>query len=406
MLTLQGKNGQANVYTDLIDDNTIGQVINMLNQPITENARLAIMPDVHLGSGATIGTTIQLYNEQHSWKVSPNVVGVDIGCSMYNYKLNVKVGDIDLAMLDRVVHEQVPVGFDIHTKDPNRKLTRKLINDLTFKVKNEERIHKSLGTLGGGNHFIEVAQDEEGFLWLTVHSGSRSLGLLVANHHQKKAEFAMYDTSKQQKELIAQLVAQGRQQEIETELQKLKQTQVAVNGTDKHLAYLTGDLLADYLHDMELTQEYSHYNREYMLNNIVKELPVSVLDQFESMHNFVDTKAGIIRKGATSANKGERLIIPLNMRDGSLICVGKGNSDWNCSAPHGAGRILSRSQATAQLSYQDYQDSMKGIYTSSLNRSNIDESPMAYKPMNAIVDNIGDTVDIIHHLKPVYNRKA
>lgn len=406
MLTLQGKNGQANVYTDLIDDNTIGQVINMLNQPITENARLAIMPDVHLGSGATIGTTIQLYNEQHSWKVSPNVVGVDIGCGMYSYKLNAKVGRINLETLDQVVHDTVPVGFDIHEKDPARLLTGGMVRNLTFKVKNEERIHKSLGTLGGGNHFIEMAQDEEGFLWLTVHSGSRSLGLLVANHHQKKAEFAMYDTSKQQKELIAQLVAQGRQQEIETELQKLKKTQVAVNGTDKQLAYLTGDLLADYLHDMSIAQEYASLNRKSMLDFIVHKLNVSILDRFDSMHNFVDTKAGIIRKGATSANKGERLIIPLNMRDGSLICVGKGNSDWNCSAPHGAGRILSRSQATAQLSYQDYQDSMKGIYTSSLNRSNIDESPMAYKPMNAIVDNIGDTVDIIHHLKPVYNRKA
>lgn len=402
MFTLQGSQTEAKVFTDNIDQVTIDQIIQMCNEPITTNTQVRIMPDTHYGKGATIGTTIQLGNPD-DWKISPNIVGVDIACGMLSYKLNVP--DIDLQQLDGVVNKVVPAGPTLHTKAQNYSFVKNLLNNLTFQVKDPERHQLGLGTLGGGNHFLELAKDESGSYWLTVHSGSRSFGAQIAKHHQNIADDYHFNHREEIQELIKTLKAQGRDKEIQSTLQSFKSTRPT-----PQLPYLENQLLLDYLHDLQLAEQYAHMSRKIMLENILKEMNllqfVDMNASFDSVHNTIDSKNGIIRKGATSAYDGEMLIIPLNMRDGSLICRGKGNADWNFSAPHGAGRILSRSQARQIIDLEEYKQQMSGIYTSSVGESTLDEAPGVYKPAEEIKSLIGDTVEIIHHVKPVYNFKA
>ena len=401
MIELRGKNGTAKVFTDLIEDQAAGQIIEMLNSPITEGAQVRIMPDVHYGKGATIGTSIKLPEDRTDWKVSPNVVGVDIGCGMMSYKL--KDFNMPLDEFDEIVNRVVPSGSNIHEIAPQPILTERILGDSEFlhDRATEEHIAKSLGTLGGGNHFIELALDEDGDYWLTVHSGSRKLGVLTAKHHQKVADFS--DKKTDRVAVIADLKRQGREREIESVLTALKEKESPVNKT---LNYLEGASLEEYLTDMAIAQKFAEVNRRTMLDHIVLAAELTVIDSFDSVHNFIDIENGIIRKGATSARDGERLIIPLNMRDGSLICRGKGNDDWNNSAPHGAGRIMSRRKAKESVDYEDFKAAMEGVYSTSVVESTIDESPFAYKPIEAITENIRDTVEIEHWLTPVYNFKA
>lgn len=399
MFSVKGKFAEATIFTDLVEEQALSQIIGMLNQPITENTKVAIMPDVHAGTGSTIGTTISLPKNKQDWRVCPNVVGVDLGCGMMSYKLADK--EIDLKEIDEIVNKYIPSGFNIHSKPQNQKFTDSLIEDLTFAIDNPERIELSLGSLGGGNHFIEIAIDEDGSFWLTVHSGSRNLGVQVAKHHQKKAKRSMLNVGVDK--IIAELKALGKEKDIEKTIKEAKALTADFN---KELSFLTGDELEEYSNDLALAQKFAQLNRKTMLDIIVEKAGLTIIDEFDSIHNFIDIEEGVIRKGATSARKGERLIIPLNMRDGSLICVGKGNKEWNYSAPHGAGRMLSRSAAKKELDLDEFKNQMAGIYTTSVGESTLDEAPDAYKPIGAIIDNIGDTVDIIHHLKPVWNFKA
>lgn len=416
-LELKGKMNTATVFTHNIEESAVGQVIKMLNEPITKGTKVAIMPDVYAGKGSTVGTTIMLPNDRSKWKVCPNVVGVDIGCSMRAIK--VKIDKLDLEELDKVVNTYIPAGFNVHNKAiANVRDVQKMISNLSFRVNQKKTSHivKSCGTLGGGNHYIELGTTPTGEYWLTVHSGSRGLGVLVADYHQKEAQKYIADIPSNVSNAIFQyLTENNRQKDIGNELAKYKSSKIVpeylniyfpekVN--DMSLAYLEGEKLENYLNDIAIAQEYSKLSRKLMLTEIAKRMGWEILDEFESMHNYIDLENGIIRKGATSAQQGERLIIPLNMRDGSIFATGKGNKDWNFSAPHGAGRVLSRSKAKELISMEDYKDSMEGIYTTSVTQSTLSESPFAYKESEEIIENIKDTVEIDYIVKPIYNFKA
>ena len=331
--------------------------------------------------------------------------------------IRIKDTNIDFEKLDNVIKKLVPSGNNIHEK-PLKEAYDYAFNSksLTFALSQEQKnkVLRSLGTLGGGNHYIELGKSENGEIWLTVHTGSRGLGVIVANHHQKIAESLIEDKSKVNQAIVEYLKNSNRAQEIQNALKLYKDTNVIpeyVNIEDrgvvnKDYAYLDGVELHNYLHDLRVAQEYSMVSRHLILSRIAKAMNWTVIDEFESMHNYVDIDNGIIRKGATSAQKGERLIIPLNMRDGSIFATGKGNKDWNYSAPHGAGRVLSRSQAKEILSLEEYKDTMKDIYTTSVSESTLDEAPFAYKPADEIINAITDTVEINAIVKPIYNFKA
>ena len=414
-LTLTGSRNTATVFTHNIEETAIGQIIGMLNEPITENTNVAIMPDVHAGKGSTIGTTIKLPENRNDWKVCPNVVGVDIGCSMR--AIRIKLTNINLEELDKVVYKLVPSGHNVHTRSVcNNKEMRKLLSGLSFNLESKRLSHilDSCGTLGGGNHYIELGTSPDGQYWLTVHSGSRGLGVVVARHHQAIAEANLENTSAVSSEIVRYLTENDRQKEIQAELHQFKVTHhvpgyinIKLQETkNKDLAYLEGQELENYLNDIAIAQQYSTISRQLMLYRIAEAMGWEIIDEFESMHNYIDLENGIIRKGATSAQAGERLIIPLNMRDGSIFATGKGNPEWNYSAPHGAGRILSRSKAKEQISLEDYKETMTGIYTSSIGDSTLDEAPFAYKESQEIIDNIQDTVTVDCIVKPIYNFKA
>lgn len=400
MLELRGKYNNCKVFTDNVDNATIGQLIALMNQSSVTGSQIRIMPDTHAGKGCVIGTTMTIGN-----KVIPNLVGVDIGCGMAVAEL--KETRIDLPKLDSVIRKKVPSGFSI--RDKAHKFLRNVdLEELyCYKNINVDRAEKSLGTLGGGNHFIEVDISESGQLYLVVHTGSRNLGKQVAEYYQDLAWKGLKNGNKGDliKAKIDELKAAGRQSEIEAEIAKIQST---VESVPKELAYCEGELFDKYIHDMKITQEYAYWNREAILDNIVDEMHLHVVEQWQTIHNYIDTENMILRKGSVSAQAGEKLIIPMNMRDGSLICIGKGNPDWNFSAPHGAGRLMSRSEAKQSISMSEFKKTMSaaGIYSTSVNKSTIDESPMAYKPMQEIIDNIGDTVEIVNIIKPVYNFKA
>ncbi len=397
MIEINGRYNSAKVYTDIIDEGAVGQITELCCQEFTEGSRIRIMPDVHAGAGCVIGTTMTITD-----KIVPNLVGVDIGCGMETLILRDR--HIEPEQLDTLIRERIPSGFGIRSK-PHRFMERIDLSKLRCAERIDlRRAELSLGTLGGGNHFIEADKGESG-MYIVIHSGSRHLGVEVAKYYQQAAyEQLNRSDDAAARALIDELKAQGRQTEIRRELAKLKNTKRT--SVPKHLAYVSGQLFDDYIHDMKIVQEYAMLNRLAMADEIEKGMKIKVKDSFTTIHNYIDTENMILRKGSVSAQKGERLIIPVNMRDGSIICIGKGNEDWNFSAPHGAGRLMSRSEAKESFTVSEFKKQMKGIYTTSVGQGTLDECPMAYKSMDAILDNIGDTADVAEIIKPVYNFKA
>lgn len=411
MFELQGKYNKAKVFADIVDDNAVAQVIELLNQPFSEGSQIRMMPDIHAGAGCTIGTTMTVTD-----KICPNLVGVDIGCGMLVTYLMTE--DVDFAKLDAVIHEHIPAGFAIR-EEPHpfaARIERDLQELRCAQHIDIERAVNSIGTLGGGNHFIEVNsvtndmhRASAGKYCLVIHTGSRHLGKQVAEYYQRKAVANLHTVDKNAiRSTIEELKAQGRQKDIETAIKALKPKYSSVPDA---LCWLEGDDFRDYMHDIIRVQAFAKINRAAIAEEICRHMGWGNAEQlysFTTKHNYIDTECYpyVLRKGAVSAKEDQLLIIPLNMRDGSLICKGLGNRDWNCSAPHGAGRIMSRAQAKTGIDLDEYKASMDGIYTTSVNMSTIDESPMAYKPMESIISNIEDTVTIIDRILPVYNFKA
>lgn len=403
MLELKGRYNTANVYTDNIESDTISQIINLCNQEFVKDSKIRIMPDTHAGTGCTIGTTMTITD-----KIVPNLVGVDIGCGMLTVKISNK--DIDLQKLDDVIRNMIPHGiaYDVKNKQ-HRSSIRKSKHSFSDKLNLEELYCKknlnynsailAIGSLGSGNHFIEIDEDDEGFLYLVIHTGSRHLGIDVAKYYQNLAYKTLIFEAKE--EIINKFKSEGRDTEIQDELKKIN-----FNKISKDLAYLQGKNFDDYLHDINIVQKYANLNRETIAHEIISNMKFDVIEKFHTIHNYVDTKSMILRKGAISAQQGERVLIPINMRDGSIIAIGKGNADWNYSAPHGAGRLMSRSSAKSAISLDEFKDSMKNVWSTSVSEFTIDESPMAYKPMDEIINNIQDTVEIKKIIKPIYNFKS
>ena len=402
MIELQGKFNTAKIFTDVVDDESLRQVQSLLDQPFCEGERIRMMPDIHAGAGCTIGTTMTVTD-----KIVPNLVGVDIGCGMEVIRL--RETHLEPQKLDKVIRERIPSGFDRRTA-AHRYADR--IDLSALRCADQVRLDVariSLGTLGGGNHFIEADRDDDGNLYVVVHSGSRHLGLEVANYYQEEAfrqrkgvdRKALAEKTEQ---LIARYKAESREKELQSALKALKSgIETAV---PKALAYCSGYLFDDYIHDMKIVQEFAALSRQAMTDEIVKGMRLHVEEQFTTIHNYIDTDAMILRKGSVSAKAGEQIIVPINMRDGSLICTGKGNEDWNCSAPHGAGRLMSRSKAKETFTVSQFKKEMMGVYSTSVSQGTLDEAPMAYKNMQSILDNIGPTADVAKIIRPVYNFKA
>lgn len=395
------------IFTENIEYEALDQIYTLIKQPAFSDCKVRIMPDVHAGKGCVIGFTADLGD-----KVIPNIVGVDIGCGMLTVELG-KI-EIDLARIDNIIRKFVPSGRNVHE---GRAVRFDRLQQLRCfrELKDTKRLERSIGTLGGGNHFIEIDTDEEGTKYLIIHTGSRNLGKQVAEYYQNLAVEIMQGKDKlyeMQEKLIAEYKAQGRRSEIQKAIKDLhRKFDPNPLGIPKELCYLTGKYREDYLHDMEICQHFASINRYEIANAIVgnlfgADIAYWGLPMFETIHNYIEFGTNMVRKGAISAKAGERLLIPINMRDGCIIGIGKGNEDWNCSAPHGAGRIMSRSKAKEAISLAEFEESMRGIYTTSVGQSTIDESPMAYKPIEEIVTNIQGTVEIEKIIKPIYNFKA
>lgn len=397
MKTIKGKYNEAKIFTDIVDEGAMSQIQAMCDSAIFGKARIRIMPDVHAGAGCTIGTTMTITD-----KVVPNMVGVDIGCGMELARIEEK--SVDLNELDRLIYARIPSGFAV--RESRHAFADQIDLDglcCARKVK-LERAYRSLGTLGGGNHFIEMDRDGEGNLYIVIHSGSRHLGTEVAEYYQEEGYKTLCGKSHRQlNEIIARLKAEGRAREIQSTIEEAKKNTTEI---PKEIAYVEGDLFEAYLHDMRIVQRFAVLNRQAMMDEILNGLRLTVAEQFTTVHNYIDTEKMILRKGAVSAQRGEKLLIPINMRDGSLICIGKGNDDWNQSAPHGAGRLMSRGKAFATLTMEEFEREMSGIFSTSIKRNTLDESPMAYKKIEDIVGNIEPTVDIVRRIVPVYNFKA
>ena len=404
-MELQGKYNMAKVFTDNLEDGAREQIIELLNQDFIKDSKVRIMPDVHQGMGCVIGFTAHMGD-----KVIPNIVGVDLGCGMITVELgNV---DIDLPKLDEIIHKRIPSGKSTHNE---RRFKFDKLNELyCFRdLKDTKRIERSIGTLGGGNHFCEVGVDSKNNKYLVIHSGSRNLGKQVAEIYQRLAIdlcSGKEEYFNKREELISRYKEEGKRKEIKKALEGLKKEYDHLEPNyPKALCYLTGEYREKYLHDMKICQEYASLNREMMADIILQSLFKKELDEFayfETIHNYINFKDNIIRKGAISAYEGEKVLIPINMRDGSIIAVGKGNPEWNYSAPHGAGRLMSRNVAKESVDLDDFKKSMEGIYSTSVNEYTLDESPFAYKPIEEILNNIGETVEIIDIIKPIYNFKA
>ena len=400
MQLVEGKYNQAKVFTDVVEEGALKQIQMLCDQEFTKDSKIRIMPDVHAGAGCTIGTTMTIKD-----MVVPNLVGVDIGCGMET--IQIKNKHLELEKLDKLIYEKIPSGYMIretpHRFNEEIDLTKlRCLKEGKINLNHAER---SLGTLGGGNHFIEADKDEEGKIYLVIHSGSRHLGLEVAEFYQEQAFKALNGTTKKDIDaLITSYKEQGREKEIQTAISELK-SQIKTT-IPKILAYVSGSLLEDYIYDMRLIQQFAVLNRKAMMNEIIKGMKLKIEEEFTTIHNYIDLESMILRKGAVSAKEGEKLLIPINMRDGSLICIGKGNPDWNYSAPHGAGRLMSRKEAKNSFTVSEFKKQMKGIYTTSVNAETLDECPMAYKNMEDIVNNIEPTAEIINIIKPIYNFKA
>ena len=397
-MEINGKFATAISYAKEIEDVAEEQIRTMCDQAFTEGCRVRIMPDVHAGKGCTIGTTMTIRG-----KAVPNVVGVDIGCGMYTTKFADK--RVDFARVDEVCH-WIPSGMNVW--DSPREVFDLEQLRCYRKLQKRNWLKNSLGTLGGGNHFIEIDRSEDGTFWLVIHSGSRNLGKQVCEYYQQLAvdiAEGKEDYMESAPELIARLKAEGREKEIQTELDALRLRLNHKTAPDS-LCHLEGQHLEDYLHDVKVCQEFAVRNREIMAGLILKKTGMEGLESFHTVHNYIDTDEMILRKGAIAAHAGERVLIPINMRDGSIIAIGRGNEEWNFSAPHGAGRIMSRKKAFETLSLDDYKAAMEGIYTTTATRETLDESPMAYKRMEDILDAVRESVDIVEIIRPVYNFKA
>ena len=398
MMEIKGKMNTAVCFAKIIEDEAVEQIRRMCDYEFTAGSRIRIMPDVHAGMGCTIGTTMTVKD-----KAVPNIVGVDIGCGMYTVSLG-KV-KIDMEQMDAAAHF-IPSGMNVWD---GRKERFDLTDLRCYRGLNDSRrLERSLGTLGGGNHFIEIDQAADGTKYLVIHSGSRNLGKQVAQFYQHLA----IDLSKGKEEyfarrdaLIAEYKAAGRRSEIQAALQTLRweEKEAAI---PEDLCFVYGNYLEDYLYDVEICQRFARRNREVMADIILQRIGLEAANAFHTIHNYIDTSEMILRKGAIAAHEGERVLIPINMRDGSVLAIGKGNPEWNYSAPHGAGRIMSRRAAKEQLDLEEYRREMAGIYTTSVNEATLDEAPMAYKSLSDIIGVIRDTVDIIEVLKPIYNFKA
>ena len=419
MKIVEGKYNSAKVFTDVVEEKSLEQIETLCNQEFVAGQKIRLMPDVHAGAGCTIGTTMTIGD-----KIVPNLVGVDIGCGMETLVIRAKSEvskHFNPEELDKIIRKNIPSGRDI------RKFPHRLAKEIEFeKVRGKFDRHRawlSVGTLGGGNHFIEADRDDDGNLYIVVHSGSRHAGKEIAEYYQEEAWKQLNGNSEAEiAAFIQKLKSEGRETEIQEELKKLK-SQVRTN-IPKDLAYVSGQLFDDYINDMKIMQHFAEMNRKAMIETISIGLHIKesdIIERFTTIHNYIyipdaensenengETEKGqmILRKGAVSAQKGEKLLIPINMRDGSLVCIGKGNEDWNCSAPHGAGRVMSRMKAKKELTLADFKAEMKGIWSSTVNKSTLDEAPMAYKTMDDIVENIGETAEIVKIIKPIYNFKA
>ena len=397
-MKIKGMFNKAEIFTEVIEDKAIEQVQAMCDFEAFKGCSIKIMPDVHSGMGCTIGTTMTIKD-----KVVPNMVGVDIGCGME--VVQIKEQEINFAKLDNIIRKLIPYGFGI-----NKKMHKfnEQVNLEELKCKdfvNIKNAKLSLGSLGGGNHFIEVDVDEDGNKYIVIHSGSRHLGKEVAEYYQKMAieQRAQAFTNFLNKQ-IQKLKKQGKEQEISAFVKQANST--LKNAIPNEMAWLEGELFNNYIHDMKIVQKFAVLNRKAMMHTILVGMRFTVVDEFTCIHNYIDTENMIMRKGAVSARKGEKILIPINMRDGSLICIGKGNKKWNYSAPHGAGRLMSRKQAKQTLSLEEFKKQMQGIYSTTVSASTLDESPMAYKTMDDILTNIKPTAKIEKIIKPIYNFKA
>ena len=400
MFEIKGKVNTALCYATVVEDEAIEQIRRMCDYSFTEGSKIRIMPDVHAGKGCTIGTTMTV-----AGKAVPNVVGVDIGCGMYTVELGKAA--VDFEKVDEAAHF-IPSGMNIWEGRTERFDLEEL--RCYRELKNTKWLERSLGTLGGGNHFIEIDEASDGTKYLVIHSGSRNLGKQVAEWYQQLAidlHKGIGEYLEAREELIRTLKEQGRKGEIQQALKNLKWEKY--NGEPDmpaDLCYLEGKYLEDYLHDVEICQRFARRNREKMAEVLLERSGMSGSNAFHTIHNYIDTEEMILRKGAIAAHQGEKVLIPINMRDGSVLAVGKGNPEWNYSAPHGAGRVLSRTMAKKSLSLEEYQETMKGVYTTSVNESTLDEAPMAYKSLADIIDVIRESVDVIDVMKPIYNFKA
>lgn len=400
MLEIKGKVNTAVCYAKIIDDGAVEQIRRMCDYELTEGSKIRIMPDVHAGKGCTIGTTMTV-----SDKACPNIVGVDIGCGMYTVKLNDET--LDFERIDDACH-YIPSGMNVWD---GRKEHFDLTELRCFRsLKDSKRLERSLGTLGGGNHFVEIDKATDGTFYLVIHSGSRNLGKQVAEIYQQLAvdlHMGKENYFIQRDEIIRSYKEQGRRGEIQSALKALKNSyEIQELSVPEDICWLYGSFLEDYLHDVEICQRFARRNRELMAEVILGRTGMTSSDSFHTIHNYIDTDEMILRKGAIAAHKGEKILIPINMRDGVVLATGKGNPEWNYSAPHGAGRLMSRSKAKETLDMAAYVEAMKGIYTTSVNEQTIDEAPMAYKSLEDIIDVIKESVDVIDIMKPVYNFKA
>ena len=397
-MEIRGKVATAIAYANVIEEEAIEQIRRMCDYDFTAGSKIRIMPDVHAGKGCTIGTTMTI-----TGKAVPNVVGVDIGCGMYTVRLDQRT--VDFSEIDAAAH-YIPSGMSVWEgrKESFDLEALKCYRDL----KDTRRLQRSLGTLGGGNHFIEIDRASDGTLYLVIHTGSRNLGKQVAERYQRlavelnKGREAYF---RQRDALIAEYKAAGRRKEIQAALKALKWEDKPLT-IPEDLCYVYGSYLDDYLHDVTLCQRFARRNRELIARILMERAHLTGGSAFHTVHNYIDTDEMILRKGAIAAHKGEKVLIPINMRDGSVLAMGRGNPEWNCSAPHGAGRLMSRGAAKAALSLEEYRAAMEGIYTTSVDASTLDEAPMAYKSLEDILEVIRDSVDVLDIMKPVYNFKA
>ena len=399
-MEIRGRCGVAIAYAKVIEEEAIAQIRRMCDYEFTEGASIRIMPDVHWGKGCTIGTTMTVRD-----KVVPNLVGVDIGCGMYTVDLG--KGEIDLARFDEAAHF-VPSGRNLWD---GRQEKFDLLGLRCYRaLKDTKRIARSLGTLGGGNHFIEIDRSADGTNYLVIHTGSRNLGKQVAEYYQNIAidlSHGKDELFRARDELIRRYKAEGRRSELQEALKDLNRGfQAKESEIPADLAFLYGSYLEDYLHDIEICQNFARRNREVIARVLLERTGLTAGAAFHTVHNYIDVEERILRKGAIAARVGERVLIPINMRDGSILAVGRGDPDWNYSAPHGAGRLMSRTAAKENLSMDEFRETMADVYTTAVNENTLDEAPMAYKSLADIIDVIEDSVDVIEVLKPIYNFKA